>query len=195
MQESISAVFLFWAAFVISAGPFWTVIMATATTTSFAQIYKNFILYLIFGWLPMIVVICLIMNQIDSLDDRVNLVMHFVGAIVIFYMGWKILLSKPGIAGSFDFNWKKMSLLSWTNPKALILIPIGFLGANFTDNIWLNISLFYLIGVPLFLMGVYCWAMIGRLGAKISLTHINKFNALLMASFGFYLLYKGVEML
>lgn len=195
MQESLISVLLFWSAFAFSAGPFWTATMAAATTTSFTTIYKNYILYLVTGWLALIVVIGILVDKIGGLGENVVTALHLIGSLFIFYMSYKIYKSVPGKAGSFDFNWSKMALLTWTNPKAWILIPIGFLGANFTPTLWINIALFYLIPIPIFLFCVYGWGMIGRLGAKVSLTHINKFNALLMFSFGLYLLYAGVKLL
>lgn len=195
MRESLISVLLFWCAFSFSAGPFWTAIMASATTTSFTKIYKDYVLYLFTGWLALIIVIGILVDQIGGLGDNVVTALHLFGSIFIFYMAYKIYRSTPGKAGSFDFNWIKMCLLTWTNPKVWILIPIGFLGANFTSTLWINIALFYAIAIPIFLLCVYGWGMIGRLGAKVSLSHINKFNALLMVSFGLYLVYAGIRML
>ncbi|MFK7901399.1 MAG: hypothetical protein AB8B49_01015 [Nitratireductor sp.] len=195
MQESISAVFLFWFGFVVSAGPFWTATMAAATTTSFKTLYKDYILYLLTGWVALICLIGLIVSQIGGINETINTALYFIGALVIFYMAYKILKSKPGVAGSFNFNWKNMTVLTWTNPKVWLLVPIGFLGANFTDNIWINIALFYIVGVPMFLSGLFCWGMIGRLGAKVSLTHVAKFNAAIMTVFGLYLLYAGFQLI
>lgn len=194
MQEAFSAVFLFWFAFVVSAGPFWTATMAAATTTSFTQLYKDYVLYLIFGWAPLIALIGYVVSTIGGLDETINLALYFLGSLVIFYMAYKILISKPGVAGSFNFRWRNMCLLTWTNPKVWLLVPIGFLGANFSQNIFVNIFLFYILGVPLFLIGVYVWGMAGRLGAKISLDHVAKFNAALMMAFGIYLLYSGWQL-
>lgn len=195
MNENFIATLWFWAAFCISAGPFWTAIMAAAVTTPFKTLYTHYLLYLIVGWLPLIVIISVIIDQIGSLGDGFNIALHFIGAIIVFWMSYKIFISEPKKAVSFDFNWKTMSLLSWTNPKAWLLIPIGFLKADITDSIIMNITLYYLIGIPFFLSGLYVWGMIGRLGAKISLKNINKFNAFLMFSFGIYLLYSsGVKL-
>lgn len=195
MQESFSAVFLFWLGFVVSAGPFWTATMAAATTTPFQQLYKDYILYLIFAWAPLMCVIGVIVSQIGGLNENLNTALHFIGSIIIFFMAFKILRSKPGVAGSFNFDWKNMGILTWSNPKVWLLVPIGFLGANFSDQVWINIALFYIIGVPLFLVGVYGWGMVGRLGAKVSLGHVAKFNSALMAAFGVYLLYVGIQLL
>lgn len=189
MQQSLSAVLLFWFAFVVSAGPFWTATMAAATTTSFKQLYKDYVLYLIFAWAPLMLVIGLIVSTIGGVNEAINSALHLIGALVIFYMAIKIYRSNPRAAKGFDFNWKNMGLLTWSNPKVWLLVPVGFLSANFTENVWINITLFYFTGVPLFLVGVYAWGMIGRLGAKVSLEYVNKFNAFLMASFGLYLLY------
>ncbi len=185
------ATVFFWIAFAFSAGPFWTALMASATTTSFKTIYANYFLYLIFGWLPLIAFIATIVAQIGSLGVQVDLALHLIGTVVIFGMAWMIFQSEPGKVGGFDFNWKKMSLLSWTNPKVWLLIPVGFLSANITSSVPLNIALYGLVGVPFFLVGVFVWGMLGRLGARISFKHVNRFNALLMALFGFYLAFSG----
>jgi len=57
----------------------------------------------------------------------------------------------------------------------------------------LNIAIFYLSGIPFFLTGVFFWSMVGRKGAKISKNKLSYFNAALLAFFGFYLLYEGVN--
>lgn len=182
---------LFWSAFVISAGPFWTATMAAATTTTFKKLYADYLLYLIFGWLPQIAFIATLVSQLGTLGEEVNAVLYTVGTLVILWMAYKIFRSRPGKAGSFDFNWKTMSLLSWTNPKVWLLVPVGFLGAGITSSVPVNIALYGLIGVPFFLAGVFVWGMIGRLGAKISLKYVNRFNSMLMVMFGVYLAYEG----
>ena len=189
MQSELLAVILFWAAFTVSAGPFWTATMAAATTTSFKTLYADYVLYLIFGWLPLIAVIAFAISKFGAMGHQYLLGLHIIGTVVIFWMAWRIFRSQPGVAGGFEFNWKSMTLLSWTNPKVWLLVPVGFLSADITDNIWLNIVLYGLIGVPFFLVGVFVWGSLGRLGAKISLRHVNRFNAFLMAAFGFYLIY------
>lgn len=191
MNEAFFATMLFWSAFTYSAGPFWTATMAAATTTSFKVLYKNYITYLILGWLPLIVLISAIISQLGSFGNGFAIPMHILGSLVIFYMAWKIYSTKPSQSSGFDFNWKAMSILSWSNPKVWLLVPLGFISANITQSQVINIGLYYLIGIPFFLSGVLIWGTIGRLGAKISLKHINTFNALLMALFGLYLLYGG----
>ncbi len=195
MQSEIWATILFWAAFVISAGPFWTATMAAATTTTFKKLYADYILYLIFGWIPLVAFISVLVAQLGAMGPRFNILMHFVGVLVVFWMAWKIYRSKPGASSDFDFNWKAMSLLSWSNPKVWLLVPVGFLSAGMTDNIYVNIALYIMIGIPFFLVGVFVWGSIGRIGAKISLKYVNKFNALLMFLFGCYLLFEGWNLL
>ncbi|MGB7287577.1 MAG: hypothetical protein WBC71_11650 [Salaquimonas sp.] len=191
MPQEFYATLLFWSAFTISAGPFWTATMAAATTTSFRQIYSDYVLYLIFGWLPIIVVISTIMATLGTLGESFNLALHGIGSLVIFWMAFKIFRSVPGKAGSFDFSWKAMCLVTWTNPKVWLLVPVGFLSAGITSNTPVNVALYYLIGIPFFLAGVFVWGSIGRIGAKISLKYINRFNAFLMFAFGLYLAYGG----
>lgn len=95
----------------------------------------------------------------------------------------------------FDFNWKNMCMVTYLNPKVYILLPVGFVAAQLTNSISINIAFFYFTGIPLFLFGVFFWGMIGRAGAKISLDYISYFNAALLAIFGAYLIYQGTKLI
>jgi threonine/homoserine/homoserine lactone efflux protein len=88
-----------------------------------------------------------------------------------------------------------MVLVSWTNPKVWLTIPAGYLAANFTGNLPVDVLIFFFIGSPLFLAGVFIWGTIGRQGAKLAREKIGYFNAALLAAFGCYLLYQGVGLL
>ena len=59
----------------------------------------------------------------------------------------------------------------------------------------LNIIVFYALGIPLFLFGVYLWGVIGRQGAKIAKAKVGYFNACLLLLFALYLLYEGWQRL
>ena len=166
--------------------------MEAAKESSFAYLYKNYFLYLIFGWFPIIAVIGLVIGLLGGFNPDIITVLYFIGAGVIFHLAWKITQSKRKAAAKLDFNWKAMSLLSWTNPKVWLVIPPGFLSATYTDSLLLNIAIFYLVGTPLFIFGVYMWGMIGRQGAKIAYHKISYFNAALLCLFAAYLLYEGV---
>ncbi len=134
------------------------------------------------------------MMTLGSLGQNFTLFLYVIGSIVIFWMAAKIYRSVPGKVGSFDFNWKAMILVTWTNPKVWLLVPVGFLSAGMTDSVAMNVALYYLMGIPFFIAGVFVWGSIGRIGAKISLNYINKFNAFLMFSFGVYLAYGGWQL-
>ncbi len=166
--------------------------MAAATTTSFRQLYADYMLYLIFGWLPLIAFIAAIVSSFGELGGYYLLGMHVVGILVVFWMAWKIYNSRPGTQGAFDFSWKAMSLLSWTNPKVWLLVPVGSLNSHITGYLPIDVFLFGLVGVPMFLAGLFFWGSVGRIGAKISIRYINKANAMLMAAFGFYLIYSAI---
>jgi hypothetical protein len=193
-QSDLLATILFWSGFAFSAGPFWTAIMAAATTNTFRQLYTDYMLYLIFGWLPLIAFIAAIVSWFGVLGGYFLLGMHIVGIFVVFWMAWKIYRSQPGIQGKFDFDWKAMSILSWTNPKVWLLIPIGSLNSHITGYAPVDILIYCLVGVPIFLTGLYFWGSVGRLGAKISLQYVNKANAMLMVVFGFYLIFSAVKL-
>jgi threonine/homoserine/homoserine lactone efflux protein len=88
-----------------------------------------------------------------------------------------------------------MSLMTWFNPKTWLAVPPGFLIANYSDSLSINIAIFYLSGIPFFLSGVLFWSMVGRQGAKISKNRLSYFNAALLVFFGFYLLYEGIKII
>ena len=195
MLEAIIATLLFWCTFVFSAGAFWSTIMQVATYSSFRYIYKHYFLYLVLGWLPIIACIGLVVGTLGGFNPDLINALYFVGAGVITYMAWKIVRAQHGKSAQLDFNWRAMSLLSWTNPKVWLVIPPGYLAATYSDSLWLNIAIFYALGVPLFLFGLYFWGMIGRQGAKIAKDKISYCNAALLLLFALYLLYQGVQQL
>jgi hypothetical protein len=194
MQETIGATFLFWATFVFSAGPFWIATMAASPDTTFQKLYSDYMLYLVFGWLPVLLFTSLVSGFVTGTDFSIQIAMHILGGGYVLYLAYKVLYAKIVTGQSFDFNWKNMCLVTYLNPKVYILLPVGFLSAKLTDNMVTNIAFFYFSGIPVFLFGVYFWGMIGRAGARISLRYINYFNALLLASFGTYLIYNGFMM-
>lgn len=169
--------------------------MEEARHSSFTSIYRNYCLYLVLGWLPMIATIGVIVAALGGISSKVIDLLYFLGAAVIFYFAWRVVSSSKTNAQRMDFNWKAMSVLTWSNPKVWLLVPTGFLTAQYSDYLLVNIALFYLIGVPVFLICLYVWGMIGRGGAKISSSKIGYFNAFLLAFFGLYLVYEGVNRL
>jgi len=195
VQENIIATFVFWAAFVFSAGPFWIATMEAAPGTTFRKLYQDYFLYLIFGWLPVAVICALLSNILADADPNIFIAMHFLGGAYVIFLAYKVLRAKIKTGKPFDFNWKNMCLVTFLNPKVWILLPVGFLTAQISEQLWLNVTFFYFSGIPLFLFGVFFWGMIGRAGAKISLHYISYFNAALLACFGAYLIYQGVILL
>ena len=185
----------FWSAFVFSIGPFWIATMEAARSTSFAVLYRNYLIYSLVGWLPINMFLGITTGLVGRIDDRVYTVLYFVGAGVILWMAFKTLSRKPSGGAGFDFNWRTMTLVSWTNPKVYLTIPPGTLAANFTDSLTLNVFLFFLVGFPLFLVGVYLWGSIGRQGARLAPNRIGWINAALLAGFALYLLWEGFERL
>ncbi len=193
MIESLAATFIFWLTFVFTAGAFWTAIMETSSHTSFSHIYKNYSIYILVCWLPIITIIGLVIGLVGELNENIFTALYFIGSVIIFYLAWKIVVAKGANKAKFNFNWKAMSLVSWTNPKVWIGVPPGFLAANYTESLPLNIFIFYLTGIPLFYIGVYFWGQIGRQGAKIAKDKLSYFNASLLGIFALYLLYSGVS--
>ena len=195
MQETIVATFIFWSAFVFSAGPFWIATMEAAPNTTFRKLYADYFLYLIFGWLPVSVVTSLFSSVLQKSDANIFVAMHILGGAYIVYLGLKVLRAKITTGKPFDFNWKNMCLVTYLNPKVYILLPVGFVAAQISSSLPINIIFFYLSGIPLFLFGVYFWGSIGRAGAKVSMKYISYFNAALLASFGAYLFYQGIKLI
>lgn len=194
MQEVIVATLLFWSAFVFSAGPFWIATMEAAPGTTFKKLYSDYFLYLIFGWLPVAVTCAILSDVIANIDENIFAAMHLFGGLYILFLAFKVLRAKISTGKPFDFNWKNMSIVTYLNPKVWILLPVGFLTAQLTESLAVNIAFFYFSGIPLFLFGVFFWGTIGRAGAKISFKYISYFNAFLLAAFGLYLIYNGINL-
>jgi len=195
MQETITATYIFWSAFVFSAGPFWIATMEAAPGTTFKKLYADYFLYLIFGWLPVLVFTSYLSGLLQKSDATIFIAMHLLGGAYIIFLSFKVLRAKITMGKPFDFNWKNMCMVTYLNPKVYILLPVGFVAAQLTNSISLNIAFFYFTGIPLFLFGVFFWGMIGRAGAKISLDYISYFNAALLAIFGAYLIYQGIKLI
>ena len=191
MYEPVIATFVFWSTFVFTIGPYWIAIMDAARDTSFVVLYRNFLIYCLVSWFPLNAIIGLLVGTVGNIHEGMYTGLYFVGAMVIFYMAYKTAQNRAGTGKGFDFNWKMMALVSWSSPKVWTAIPAGFLAATYTSNLYVNIVIFFLVGMPLFLFGVYFWGMIGRQGARLAKGKIAVINALLLAGFGVYLLYRG----
>lgn len=193
MLESFIATFIFWSTFVFSIGPFWIMIMELAKTQSLKFIYKNYTIYLVLGWLPQLILIGFVVDTIGAFHPYFITILYFLGTGVIIYMALATLKSKKSKLIKIVFNWKAMILLSWSNPKVWLVVPAGFLTANYTSNTFLDIILCALIGFPLFISGLFFWAMIGRQGIKIAKEKMSYFNAFLLFAFASYLFYQGIK--
>jgi len=194
-MDSFIATLIYWSAFTFSASPFWTTLMEISRYFSFGYIYKNYFIYLLVCWLPIVVIIGTVMGVLGGFKPELMNVLYFVGAFVIFYLCWQVVRSKRNANIKIDFTWKTMSIMTWLNPKTWLVVPPGFLIASYTDSLAINISIFYLSSIPFFLSGVFFWSMVGRQGAKISKNKLSYFNAALLAFFGFYLLYEGIKII
>ena len=190
--ESMLPSLLFWASFTLSAGPFWITVASSAKHTPITQLFRHFLIYQIVGWFPMIMVICAMVKSIGQFHQGIYNSLYFIGAGVISYLAYKTLKSAITKDASFVFSWKAMLMLSWTNPKVWLTVPAGVLTANYTENDISNSLLFYLLGIPLYLVGFFMWANIGKYGAKIAKDKFNIFNAVLLLIYATYLLYEGI---
>jgi hypothetical protein len=195
LKESALAALTFWSAFAFSIGPFWIATMDAAKHTSFYTLYRNYLIYMFVGWLPINFFIGMVVGTVGKINEDIYTVMYFIGAGVIFWLAYRVMGKSGGDGKPFEFNWKTMVLVSWTNPKVWLTLPAGYLAANFTGNLPVDVLIFFFIGSPLFIAGVYIWGMIGRQGAKIARQKIGYFNAALLAGFAGYLLYQGFGLL
>ena len=189
--DYVIATLTFWVSFAFSVGAFWTALMLAAPHMTLLKLYQHYMIYLFVGWLPVIVIIGLGVNIVYSFIGEYDYILHILGGCIIFYMAAKSLQTakenKP-----FYFNWKAMSLVTYTNPKVWLTIPSGFLSAHYTDSSFINIGLFYALGVPIFLVAVFFWAIVGRIGVKISRKKFSYFTATLLFLFGVFLFYEGI---
>ena len=85
-----------------------------------------------------------------------------------------------------------MFVLGWSNPKIWTTVPAGALSANYSESLIVNMLGFYFIALPIFLVGVFFWATIGKQGNKIAPKKFGYFTAFLLIGFGIYLIYKGI---
>ncbi len=192
MFESFLPTIVFWAAFTLSAGPFWITVMTMSKHTDISHLFKDYLIYQIVGWFPMIMVMGAIVATIGHLNSSIYTSLYFLGALVIFYLAYKTLQNTVQKTASFKFNWKAMTILSWTNPKVWLTVPAGLLTANYTGSSSANVLIFFAIGLPLYFFAFFMWAYIGKFGAKIANDKFNIFNAILLVSYGAYLLYEGI---
>jgi len=192
LENSLPSI-LFWASFVLSAGPFWITTASSAKHTPISELFKHFLIYQVVGWFPMLMVINFMVKTIGQFHQGIYNSLYFVGAGVILYLAYKTLKSAITEGASFVFTWKAMTLLSWTNPKVWLTVPAGLLTATYIESDIGNGIIFYLIGIPLYIFGFFMWANIGKYGAKIAKDKFNIFNAVLLLCYALYLLYEGIK--
>lgn len=194
MTEAFLSTALFWLAFAYSPGPFWTAVMQAAPTTHLGLLYRHYIFYVCTGWLAFNAFAIIFTQTVGAFSPHFTAWMHIVGLLVIFWIAYKILYTQTSTAQTdFVFNWKQMSMVTWSNPKCYLLIPIGALSANFGESIPFNAILFWLTGLPIFMVGLLFWAMLGRLGAKVSMRALSYFNIALLLLFAGYLGFEGYQ--
>ena len=115
----------------------------------------------------------------------------------MFVLGWsnpKIWTTVP--AGALSANYSESLIVNmlgfWSNPKIWTTVPAGALSANYSESLIVNMLGFYFIALPIFLVGVFFWATIGKQGNKIAPKKFGYFTAFLLIGFGIYLIYKGI---
>lgn len=168
--------------------------MQAAPTTSLRFLYREYTFYCCTGWLGFNAFALIVTQTVGGFSPHFTAWMHVIGVFVIFWIAYKVLKTQISTARTtFVFNWKLMTVVTWSNPKCYLLIPIGALSANFSESIFINAGLYWLTGVPIFVTGLLFWATIGRLGAKISMRALSIFNVFLLLFFAGYLGHEGYQ--
>ncbi len=189
--ESLIVTTVFWLIYTATPGAFWLALAEAARTTPLSGLFKQFAIFQFVGWGPQVVFITLFVGEIAALHHGVLTALYFAGSAVIAWLAYQTwtAVKKRQV---FDFNWRKMALVSWSNPKPWVTIPAGSLGANYVEAIWLNAILFFAVSMPLLFGGLFMWGYLGKLGAKVGAGWFSYVTATLLAGYGVYLLIQGM---
>lgn len=195
MPEAFAATLGFWAAFQFSVGPWWLAYMDTAKNASARWLAANIGVYIVVGWIPFVAASSAVARALGGLHPAAWIALHFFGGAFMLYLAAKTLsAAKSGGAAAPNFNWKAMTVLVWSNPKAWLAIPAGSLAATYTDSAAANIAVFTLVGIPIYLAAAAFWAAVAKQGAKIAGDKRMGFvNAFLLAGFAAYLIAQGLR--
>ncbi len=170
--------------------------MQTAKNASPAWLARNIGIYIFAGWFPFVAASSGAARLLGEAHAAALVALHFAGGAFMLYLAYKTLAAaKAGKTAELHFNWKAMTLLVWSNPKAWLAIPAGSLAADFYETEAANIAVFILIGVPIYLAAAVFWAAVAKQGAKIAGDKRMSFiNAFLLAGFALYLLWQGAKL-
>ena len=191
MLEAIFATGVFWGAFHFSLGPWWLAFMEAARNTPPKTLGRNFGIYCLVGWIPFVILSSMLLQAIGGLHKFVLIGLHFGGALMMLHLAHKTLKAATGRATSLNFDWRMMTLVVWTSPKAWLTIPAGSLAANYTDSPAANVVFFCLFSFPFYLISMPLWFALGRKGAKLTSGKLSYFNAFLLTCFAAYLAWHG----
>ena len=169
MPESIVAILSFWIAFQFSIGPWWLAYMDTAKNASAQWLVRNIGVYTIIGLLPFVAISSAVARVLGGIHSAILLALHFVGGGYMLYLAYKtVTAAKQSGATEPNFNWKAMTILVWSNPKAWLTMPAASLASNYAGSAAANIAIFAMASVPVFLSAVVFWTVVARQGAKIA---------------------------
>lgn len=192
MLESVLASLLFWGVFGYSPGLFWSAVMQYgADGGRLPPLFRTYVAYYASTWLVVVWASTGAVMVFGQINPWFSVGLHFAGLGMIGWLAVKFL--RPGIVRqtvSFNLSLKLMSLITVTNPKVWLLIPVGGLSANYTGSSFANIVLFWAMGAPVLTSGFLLWFFIGRVGAGISVRGFKTFNLMLLALFGGYLAFE-----
>ncbi len=182
---------VFWATFELTPGPFWVAFMQAVRSNSFRVLLKQYALFVLLGSGLQIIFIALFVGKVATLHPWIYTALNFVGAGVVFSMAYQTL-STVHRQQTMDFNWFKMSLISWGSPKAWSVIPVGALNATYTDYVLPNAALFFAVSLPFSIVSVFVWGYLGVLGAKIEIKKFSCATTAVLTGYGVYLLTQGL---
>ena len=196
MSESIVAILSFWISFCFSVGPWWLAYMDTAKNASTQWLVRNIGVYTIIGLLPFIAVSSAAVRVLGGIHSAILLALYFVGGGYMLYLAYKtVTAAKQSGTTEPNFNWKAMTILLWSNPKAWLTIPAASLASTYADAAAANIAIFTIASVPVYLIAAAFWTVVARQGAKIAGDKRMGFaNAFLLAGFAIYLILQGVQL-
>lgn len=190
-MESLIATFFFWCTFMFSIGPWWIAFMDAITRIPTHELMRNYFIYILVGWSPFLAMSAIMIRLLGGIHTNVLVALHFGGGAFILYLAYKTLSAKIANKPGRFFDWREMSITTWLSPKAWITIPTGSLVANFTASTAINVALFVIISIPIFMGTAVLWAWLGKQGDRITGGRLSYVNATLFIAFALYLFYQG----
>ena len=191
MLEALLTTAVFWATFEFTPGPFWIAFMQAAKGTPLSVLLRQYAIFVVLGSGTQTILVALLVGKAIALHPYLHMALYFVGAGVLLMFACQAMHT-PQKQLRLDFNWFKMSLVSWSSPKAWTAIPAGALNATYTQIEWLNAILFFVVSLPICAASGLVWGYLGKLSAGIHARAFSYATTALLAGYGIYLFSQGV---